>query len=238
MGHGRIGGPRKFRGEPSGPKPPQLLSKKLSVRGILRALRQVLLLIVKLWIWLVDGCIWAAAWVRRNPSRVLRSLWSGFFRIATLISLSYLIYDRLYEIEATISAPLLNAPRPFAFVFTITNNSHLFTIRDVDWTCSVDHMKTTHGNDLTSSGVNIKGSEAKILPGQNLNVHCNGLRNKILAYLFDPEDRITEGTMRVALKYDIDIFGVFTLHPTPPPTTFTWSTEGETPLWIKGPFAN
>jgi hypothetical protein len=45
---------------------------------------------------LVDGAIWLLLWPLRNPLAMLRLTWSGIFRIATLLSVGYLVFDRVY----------------------------------------------------------------------------------------------------------------------------------------------
>jgi hypothetical protein len=70
--------------------------------------------------WIVDGVFWIA----RRLKIVIIATWHSealsfvvtwVFRVLTLASFAYLIYDRFYETEPTISSPVLNAPRPFVF---------------------------------------------------------------------------------------------------------------------------
>ena len=49
-----------------------------------------------------------------------------FFRSLTLLSVFYLVFDRIYETSATISAPAPDALKPFSFPFSVRNNSHFF----------------------------------------------------------------------------------------------------------------
>ena len=154
-----------------------------------------------------------------------------------MLGFSYLIFDRFYETSATISSPVLNVQRPFVFVFTITNNSHLFAIRNVYWDCMIDHLRTTNGADFTNAQIASSGLSSEILPGQGLNINCNTTPAGGTAIGFPPDVRISEATMRIKISYDADILWIFSLPLSPPPTRFSWFTEGATPQWIKGDFA-
>src|ERR1700733_13395967 len=113
-------------------------------RAILRFQGRALLWAL-VWIgWLcarsVDGAIWFALYPRRNPRAtlrlgwaILRLAWGGVWRLATAISVGYLVFDRIYETSVTVTAPVPDARRPFEFPFSITNNSHLWSIRNVAW---------------------------------------------------------------------------------------------------------
>jgi hypothetical protein len=63
------------------------------------------------------------------------------FRLLTAASFSYLVFERFYETAATVSSSVLNDQRPNVFLVTITNNSHLFPIKNVVWFCFSEHLK-------------------------------------------------------------------------------------------------
>jgi hypothetical protein len=172
---------------------------------------------------------------RRRWVAVLNILGSWFFRLLAIVSVGYLVYDRIYETESTISSPIPDAIHPFDFIFTITNNSHLFPIRDVQWFCVADHVKTTFNNTFANAALG-DATVSGIRPGQNLNSNCNGKGTSVFLK-FDPNDEIVEGTVRVKIEYDIKILGVYTSHRSPFPTRFTWITQGAKPQWVRGEFA-
>jgi hypothetical protein len=233
--------PPQPRGESSARTPaPAQSPGKSSIRAILRhlirGLRAFAAGAIVLWIWVVDVAIWCLLWIWKNPWRSTKTAVSVFFRIATLLSVSYLVYDRVYEIEATISSPVPNTQHPFVFVFTITNNSHLFRIRHVHWDCITDHLKIDHGHDFNMAQI-INGSESEIQPGQSLNINCNTITGAGTAIVLPPNAVIAEAVMRIKIVYDTDVLWIFTSRRSPPPTKFTWFTEGATPQWVKGNFA-
>jgi hypothetical protein len=207
-----------------------------SLQATLRRPNRVLLRLLawtwKGWVWGVDHLVFApAAWVRRNPGRVARGLWSGVFRIATLMSVFYLVYDRIYETGATISSPATDPRNPFRLPFTITNNSHLFAIQNVVWECIANHIK---GDNIVVADARIvDGSSIEIEPGKNLNIDCNPFGPT--SRLIQMDANITEASITISLHYDSKIFGVYSLHRSPS-ESFTWFLEASNSQWVKGKF--
>lgn len=206
------------------------------LRHLGRLLRAFAVRTIMLWIWAVDAAIWCLLWIWTNPWRSTKTAVNIFFRIATLLSVAYLVYDRAYETEATLSSPVLTANKPFGLIFAITNNSHLFTIRNVRWECFADHIKTAPRTNHIRDVLVVDGSQKAIGPGQSLNVNCNKSGN-IFPFGFASDETIAEAVMRIKIAYDTDIFGFLSSHRSPPSTKFTWFTEGGTPQWVKGEFA-
>jgi hypothetical protein len=101
---------------------------------------------IKLWILVVDAAIWCLRWIWKNPWKSTKTFVNIFFRLATLVSVGYLVADRIYETNASISSPAPDPRNPLDSPFTITNNSHIFTIRNVEWYCYV-HYLNTKGTD-------------------------------------------------------------------------------------------
>src|SRR6202021_183900 len=59
------------------------------------------------------------------------------FRLMAVLSVSYLILDRIYETGATISVAASDPRDPFAYPFTLTNLSHLWKLHGLGWECTV-----------------------------------------------------------------------------------------------------
>src|SRR5262245_21496102 len=53
-----------------------------------------------------------------------------FFRFLTLITVGYLVFDRIYETSAYVFSPASDPENPWVFPFTIANNSHVFSIKN------------------------------------------------------------------------------------------------------------
>jgi hypothetical protein len=55
------------------------------------------------------------------------------FRFLTLMSVGYLVYDRVFETDASVSVQASDPNDAFEFPFSINNNSHLFSISNIHW---------------------------------------------------------------------------------------------------------
>jgi hypothetical protein len=148
------------------------------------------------------------------------------FRLLTLISFGYLIYDRIFETSATISSVASDPNNPFYFPFSITNNSHIFTLRDIQWTCAVVSAKT---NNITLTNVSFGFTDhaSEILPGDVLNISC---KRAIVGL-----PPVTQLVMSIDVVYDTKLLGIYSLTRCPK-TLFTWTADASNPQWIRGPF--
>ena len=82
--------PTRLQAQPSAPaSPPRLTSVQSRLLALASTLGERFL---EICFWLVSW-IWGRRW----------GLWSGLFRVATLLSVFYLVYDRFYETAITIS---------------------------------------------------------------------------------------------------------------------------------------
>jgi hypothetical protein len=174
-------------------------------------------------------------WKHRRP--VARNLWSSIFRVATLMSVSYLVYDRIWETEATIVSPASDPQDAFFFPFSIQNNSHLFTIRNIHWECETEVLigpRLSASNNYTTSG-----TVSEISPGRNMLFQCTtGGRYSIPGGMTsDHPWEISFGAINIAFTYDVDArFFSFTRHPSA--TKFSWIGRATNPQWVKGDFAH
>jgi len=199
----------------------------------------------------LSRCFWfagrysqqAAVWTWAHRWNILCGLWTGlrhfaniFWRVLTLLSVGYLVYDRIYESDATISSPASDPNFAFEFPFTITNNSHVFAIRNVRWDCHALKIKYENNSSI-ENGQFIQGTAASIAAGQSLNIDCAVIGPKSRMIRTPDKPRAAEAVMEIALAYDADFFGLFSLHRQPAPTLFTWFADASNPRWIKGNFA-
>jgi hypothetical protein len=67
---------------------------------------------------------WVAKWVWFDKSQLVTWL----FRLFTVLSVLYLVYDRIYETSLTTSSVASDPNDAFKYPFSINNNSHLFSI--------------------------------------------------------------------------------------------------------------
>jgi len=150
-----------------------------------------------------------------------------FFRATALLSVGYLVYDRVYETGVTISSTGSDLRNPLYFPFAIANNSHIFTLEHIEWTCHI--VRYEAGSiDFTNNSMTITGSAAEMPPGGILNVPCKNMFNG-----FAPPRR---AELYLEVSYDTNIFGMYTLKRKPR-MLFTWAADSTNPQWIKGEFA-
>lgn len=173
-----------------------------------------------------------AFWIWHHRWKTAKWIAILFWRGVTLLSIGYLVYDRVYEADATLSASASDPTFAFAFPFTITNNSHIFVIRNVRWSCQALHIKWGNNNRIENSQI-ISGSRSEIAAGQPLNIDCSIVGPNSRFVHTDAGIKVDQATIRIVLEYDAD-FLFFRLHRTPPPTLFTWWGSASNPQWIKG----
>jgi hypothetical protein len=169
-----------------------------------------------------------------HPRR--ETFWSWFFRFLTLLSVSYLVYDRIYETEATIEVSASDPAFPFTFPFIIKNNSHISAIDNVRWACRYIHMEFGNHNTL-DAGQQILGSTSTIAAGKTLNINCNAIGPNSRFIHENEKPKISSVTLAIELSYVSKFFGLLPWHRHPTPTLFTWFPDATNPQWIKGDFA-
>ncbi len=176
--------------------------------------------------------LWAigslAAWLWGHKLLALDWATVFFWRSVTLLGVIWLVYDRIYETGATLSVPASDPKWAFEFPFVITNPSHVFAIRNVSWICGAIRVATEKNSGLQDIGI-AHGSKSVIEAGQVLNIDCLGG-----VHFEGGRLALKEGVIQIKLEYDADFFGLFSLHRTPIPTTFTWYPDASNPQWIKG----
>ena len=148
-------------------------------------------------------CKSVLCWTRKQHDGV--ATWT--FRLLTLISFGYLIYDRIFETAATISSVASDPNNPFYFPFSITNNSHIFTLRDIQWTCAVVSAKANI--TLTNVGIGFTDHASEIRPGDVLNISCK----RAIAGL----SQLTQLVMSIDVIYDTKLFGIYSAKTLMPP---------------------
>jgi hypothetical protein len=161
------------------------------------------------------------AWFRNN-------FFVWLFRIFTLVSVVYLVYDRVYETGALILSPASDPKNPFLFPFSITNMSHIFTLRDIKWECSFPfrtYDRRNGNNNIFDDVGNVAGTSKELPPGGTLNFACGPPMGQL------PPPQILKVIIKV--DYNTRILWFYTLHRSPS-EQFTWAGGAERPQWIRG----
>jgi hypothetical protein len=152
-------------------------------------------------------------------------IWRPMLEVGTFAGIAYLVYDTYYQTEATISSPASDPQDVFYFPFLFTNNSHIFYLKDINWTCRIERMVTDRQGILLDNRVST-GAQNEIQPGGSLNLSCRGFR---------ASGKVTEATIVIETSYNTRVFGI-NLPRRPLPIRFTWAGGASNPQWIKGDF--
>ncbi len=183
--------------------------------------------------------VWRALhWLWKERLWAMGRLWATLWRVIAFVGLSYLVYDRIYEVNASISPSASDPSFPFTFPFSIQNNSHMFAIKNVAWKCNVITLKSASTNGpMSNVQLTFGGSASVIAAGQNLNFECAPI-GPSSRFISSGKIQIDEAVISIALTYRADFFGLFSLTRQPPATRFTWVSDASNPQWIKGDFAH
>ena len=163
-------------------------------------------------------------------------LFNSLLQVLTLISALYLAYDWFYETGALIQSPASDPKNPFLFPFSITNMSHIFTLRNIKWRCqfpfrTYDRILPWNGSPaniydnigiIASSGV-----KNELSPGDVLNIPCGHPLGNMELFPFE------DIKVLIYVDYDTNIPWLWPIHRSPH-EQFTWIGTAETPQWIRG----
>jgi hypothetical protein len=161
-------------------------------------------------------------WLSESRSGIV----NWIFRLLSLLGVFYLVYDRIYETGATISSAGSDPKNPLYFPFSISNNSHIFTLRHIDWKCQFVKAELL-GFTPNNVGFGFGGTANEIAPGDILNGSCRRAIGGMQAQ--------SNISMYVDVQYDTNILG-YTLYRHPR-MLFTWAPDSTNPQWIRGEIA-
>jgi hypothetical protein len=203
----------------------------LLLSGIQLAIRQtprVTLTVLNLFLGSILS-VWAAT---RSTWDFLRPTLNVLSIIGSTVGVVYLIYDSIYQTGATISSVASDPKHPFAYPFVITNNSNIFAIRNLEWTCDIVHGGIPDNNFYAqnlSVSHDTQGQVHIIEPGNVLNVSCSQEFGNM------PGNSII--TVKIGTYYETTILWIYTF-PRCPRQVFTWATWASNPQWVRGDYAD
>ena len=166
---------------------------------------------------------------KSRSSRIAEISMTWLFRLFTVVSISYLVYDRYYETNAIITSSASDPANPFFFPFSLTNSSHLFHLKNIDWACQLVRVDYEGNGRLNGPTIIDNSQKSDLAPGQVTNIFCN--RNGIQV-----DSKVIDAVVRMQANYDVDVFGIFNLHRQSDIVTFNWlssPTEARR-QWLKG----
>ncbi|WP_331301867.1 hypothetical protein [Methylobacterium oryzae] len=152
------------------------------------------------------------------------------FRGFTLLSVSYLVYDRYYETAAVITSPVSDPADPFYYPFSLTNSSHIFNITNINWACQIVRATYEGNSELTNGTIVTRANKPLLPPGGVANIFCNK------GTISFGGSKMQRAAVKMQASYDVDVFGIIKFPRLSETVTFTWMpgpTEGRR-QWIKG----
>jgi hypothetical protein len=150
--------------------------------------------------------------------------------IMSILGFSYLVIDLRFQTAPSISSPASDPGNPFRFPFSFTNNSHLFSVYNVSWTCHLEKMVLSGDAPVPTAKeprvMMAAGSASILLPGNILNLDCSRAFSTHGA-------RIQELAMSINTTYTMYTLGLLP-STAKQSTSFRWYPEAANPQWIKG----
>lgn len=165
---------------------------------------------------------------------IVRRAWKFVERTAVVLSLvgvTYLIYDSLFQTTVALSFPYSDAATGLDNPIAIQNKSNLFAIRDIRWTCRILEDVHEGGGGISNLGVTVN-TIAFIEPGKLANVACLGNEKRVAIRV---EGKLLKARIVMSLVYDADFFGLWR-HSRSVDVPFTWVGWIAQPQWIQGEF--
>ena len=166
------------------------------------------------------------SWIWCDKSLIV----SWLFRLFTLSSVGYLVYDRIYETGVNISVSASDPRDPLYFPFSIVNNSHIFTIRHINYLCGIDIFETSIKSGFYgggSGGFKLSPEYPELSPGGIINISCRG------SIVVQAPVTVTKAVIDIVVDYETSLFGIYSLKRRQV-TRFTWAADASNPQWIKG----
>lgn len=152
-----------------------------------------------------------AAYISNHPVILLVGVVVLFGTIFDWVVLAFYSPD----IEVSGSDPA----SPFVFPFSVTNESWIFPMKDIDWRCSVEHMQA-EGVTLDKVSIGMMDMHPSIGAGDIVNYSCP---------VMNPGVPVSSLTMDVSIKYTF--LGIWRRVQTQP---FIWIVDNQQSKWIKG----
>jgi hypothetical protein len=163
---------------------------------------------------------------RRSLGNTLHLLSS----VMSVLAFSYLVIDLRFQSAPSISSAASDPLDPFRFPFSFTNNSHLFSVYNVSWTCHLERLVSSGGfslRDAKSARMMVgSGSASTLEPGEILNLDCSRSFPAQVGH-------IEELSMSIDTTYTMYTLG-FLPSVARQSTFFRWYPDASNPQWVKG----
>lgn len=145
--------------------------------------------------------------------------------LATIAVVFGLVHDALRAPEIS-ADPIVDASQPFAFPFSIKNESWIFDMRDTGIRCGIDKIVLPNGAVILGPTM-LDPRRVTIPPGGTGTFTC-------LIRTNGPAPSFAEGRALISVGYRT----LWLFSRVSPETEFNWYTGGSPAHWVKGSKAN
>ena len=158
--------------------------------------------------------------------KVVAELLYAASSLVSVLGFSYLVVDLRFQSSPSISSAASDPADPFRFPFSFINNSHLFSVYNVSWTCHVERMVLSGNKFMTNVRARMPTDAGLVAPGETINLPCRQAF-VIRGYQYK------ELSMSLDVTYTLYVLGLF---PASEQQTayFRWYSDASNPQWIKG----
>jgi len=175
--------------------------------------------------------------LRQKPStrqlllQILATGWGKFLAVyvafatfATVIGGVFFFLDLYRDTLPIVEVEGSDESSPFAFPFKISNRSSVFSMRNAEFFCGIDEVRTRQGGKFSQFSV-VDSRRATITQKGSDDFHC------ILGSEVFPlsPNAIISAHIFVRVKYN-----TLWVRRVSPETEFTWFTGASAPRWISG----
>jgi hypothetical protein len=155
-------------------------------------------------------------------------IWKPTLEVGTLVGVVYLVYDTYFQTEATVSSVASDPKNPFLYPFTLANNSHVFSLKNVQMTCRL--ITIVYPNNMVIEGPKLiyRATANEIPPNGVLNLRCGAVA--------PGAPPLSAAEIIIEANYDVPIIFGLSKSRAILPTRFTWVASASNPQWVKGEF--
>jgi hypothetical protein len=166
---------------------------------------------------------------RRWARRILLAFRILIIDVVTIGGFAFLLYDLGYQTYISADVVYSDAATALENPIALKNNSNIFTVTNIKWTCYTDNLVYESGLSFDRNNLINTGGPIELEKKDVANVTC---AKRIL----DINSKLKSGRIILVLTYDAHLVGPINWHRGPVTVPFTWKGDIANPQWVKGSF--
>jgi hypothetical protein len=167
-------------------------------------------------------------WIRE--SRLYRfAAWffSVIFALGALLGTADELWGPVWPTSPEIESSSMSATDPFAIPLLVSNESVVFDLRGVTFTCIIQEMSTNHDGHMNNVTLTVEGNNSIFAGYRKIPFTCR------LPFLWPVDQKMVSGRMFIAVSYTVALpFWEWKRRSVVGP--FIWDANLEHPTWIRG----